>query len=436
MPPKFIRTTKFLLDALITGCIILIPVILMTGGFKLSLFGISIGATHLYTPLIPLVLLLIARLFLSSEWPNFLLLMCSLGIGLGAAELAIRIWHPPISKPRMQQLHRPSYYIDWELVPSASGVGALGDAYFINADSYRGEQRPLKKPPGITRIITIGDSFTYGMGVNVEDTYPKQLETILNQHGDRCEVLNFGVIGYNMWQYNELLTRKALSYKPDIIILALYQNDLKQSRPPYETNPDYRPHNPFAQPAGAKQQGVLSHFALWNLLKNLNARIEYKYRYLRGHDYLKNIPERKQQFGTAQSGENDYKILTGTFDREKTHAFSKALRQFVATARENGAKVLLAYIPDSIQLNDPKLQVVNRQIAKWSRAIGVPFVDLTPVLEQEPRIESLYLFPFDAHNSPKGLKLIAQTLADALFELDYISETGHAPTQARTSPNR
>ncbi len=426
MPQKLIRTIKFLLDTLIAGCIILIPVILLTGGFKLNLFGISIGATHLYTPLIPLPLLVVIRLFFSLERPNFLLLIFSLGIGLGAAELAIRIWHPPISKPRMQQLHRPSYYTDWELVPGASGVGALGDAYFINADGYRGERHPLKKPPGVTRIITIGDSFTYGMGVDLKDTYPKRLETILNRNGKRFEVLNFGVIGYNMWQYKELLVRKALSYQPEIIILALYQNDLKQSRPPYETDPDYQPHNPFAQPAATEQQGILSHSALWNVLKNLNARIEYKYRYLRGHDYLKNIPARKQQFGTAQSGSDDYKILTGTFDREKTLAFSQALHQFVATARKNDTKVLLAYIPDSIQLNDPKLQVVNRQIANWSRTIGVPFVDLTPVLEQEPRIESLYLFPFDAHNSPKGQRLIAQALAATLNELGYMSKTEKA----------
>lgn len=426
MPPKSIRTTKFLLDTLIAGCLFLVPVILMTGGFKLNLFGISIGATHLYTPLIPLVFLFTARLFLSLEQPNFLLLMFSIGVGLGAAELAIRVWRPPISKPHMPQLHRPSYYTDWELIPSASGIGALGEAYFINADGYRGEQRSMQKQPGVTRIIIIGDSFTYGMGVNLEDTYPKQLETILNRNGSCCEVFNFGIIGYNMWQYNELLARETLPYHPEIIILALYQNDLKQSRPPYETDPDYRPHNPFAQPAATEEQGILSRSALWNLLKNLNARIEYKYRYLRGHDYLKNIPQRKQQFGTAQSNSRDYKILTGTFDQEKTIAFSKALRQFVATAHEGGAKVLLVYIPDSIQLNDAKLQVVNRQIANWSRTIGAPFVDLTPVLEQEPRIESLYLFPFDAHNSPKGLRLIAQMLAAALYELGYASETEKA----------
>jgi lysophospholipase L1-like esterase len=429
MPPKFIRTTKLLLDALITGCLVLIPAILMTGGFKLNLFGISIGATHLYTPLIPLVLLLVVRLFLSLERPNFLLLMFSIGIGLGAAELTIRVWHPPISKPQMQQIHRPSYYTDWEPVPGASGVGALGETYFINADGYRGEQRSVQKQPGVTRIITIGDSFTYGMGVNLEDTYPKQMETILNRNGERFKVLNFGVIGYNMWQYNELLARKALSYQPDIIILALYQNDLKQPRPPYETDPDYRPHNPFAQPAATEQQGIMGRSALWNLFKNLNARIEYKYRYLRGHDYLKNIPQRKQQWGTARSDSSDYEILTGTFDQQKTIAFSKALSQFVATAREGGAKVLLAYIPDSIQLNDAKLQAVNRQIADWSRTIGVPFVDLSPVLEQETRIESLYLFPFDAHNSPKGLKLIAQTLAAALYELGYVSETEKASSR-------
>ena len=131
----------------------------------------------------------------------------------------------------MQQIHQPSYYTDWELVPGASGAGALGEYYFINDDGYRGEQRSLKKQPGVKRVIALGDSFTYGMGVNLEDTYPKQLEAILNRNGKHYEVLNFGVIGYNMWQYNETLTRKALSYQPEVIILGLFQDDLQRPRP-------------------------------------------------------------------------------------------------------------------------------------------------------------------------------------------------------------
>ena len=50
--------------------------------------------------------------------------------------------------------------------------------------------------------------------------------------------------------------------------------------------------------------------------------------------------------------------------------------------------------------------------------MGVPFVDVTPVLEAEDDHPSLYLFPVDAHNSPKGLKLIAKSISD------YILETG------------
>lgn len=411
---------KYALDAAIAGCAVLLLAIVMTGGFRVNVLGLSIGATHVYTALTPLLGLIAARLFLSLETANFLLLMVSAGIGLGVAELAIRVWSPPIAKPQMQQIHRPSYYLDWELVPGASGVGALGEYYFVNQAGFRGELTPLKKQPGIQRIIVMGDSFTYGMGVNLEDTYPKQLEALLNEKGHQYEVLNFGVIGYNMWQHNELLNRKTLAYQPEIIVLGLYQNDLKQSRPPYESNPDYQPHNPFAKPPSADEAGIMSHSALWNLLKNVNAQFEHKYRYLRGHDYLKNIPERKQQWGTAQSESNDYRILTGTFDREKTLAFSKALNRFVATAQANGAKVLLAYIPDSIQLNDPSLQAVNRQIAQWAREMGVAFVDVTPDLEKEPRVESLYLFPFDAHNSPKGLHRIARTLAETLREEGYV----------------
>ena len=46
-------------------------------------------------------------------------------------------------------------------------------------------------------------------------------------------------------------------------------------------------------------------------------------------------------------------------------------------------------------------------------------VDMTPVLEAEDDLESLYLFPIDGHNSPKGLMLIGKSIADYIFETGF-----------------
>ena len=52
------------------------------------------------------------------------------------------------------------------------------------------------KPPGIKRIITIGDSFTSGVGAENDQTFSSVLERELDLAGHRIEVLNTGVGGF------------------------------------------------------------------------------------------------------------------------------------------------------------------------------------------------------------------------------------------------
>ena len=89
------------------------------------------------------------------------------------------------------------------------------------------------KPQHVYRIIALGDSFTEGPYVENKDTYPKQLETILNsQHPcsniDRFEVLNFGVGGYDIeYAAHRFLTR-GLKYQPDFILWFLKDDDFDE----------------------------------------------------------------------------------------------------------------------------------------------------------------------------------------------------------------
>ena len=49
------------------------------------------------------------------------------------------------------------------------------------------------KPPGVRRVMVLGDSFTEGQGVKEADTYPRRLEALLNAAGaGRWEVRNCG----------------------------------------------------------------------------------------------------------------------------------------------------------------------------------------------------------------------------------------------------
>jgi lysophospholipase L1-like esterase len=96
-----------------------------------------------------------------------------------------------------------------------------------NSDGLVGPDFPLAKAPGEFRIITIGDSFTEGIGAPFEESYPAFLQRLLaSKQGERFVVLNAGVGGSDPVLGIELLQRKLLRYKPDLVILAMNHSDV------------------------------------------------------------------------------------------------------------------------------------------------------------------------------------------------------------------
>jgi len=84
------------------------------------------------------------------------------------------------------------------------------------------------KAPGTFRIIAVGDSFTFGDGIQLEDAYPARLERLLNLDAEadlHAEVINAGVKGYSSTHELELIKRALQFAAPDLIILQMTLND-------------------------------------------------------------------------------------------------------------------------------------------------------------------------------------------------------------------
>jgi len=95
----------------------------------------------------------------------------------------------------------------------------------LNTAGFRGDEFEIAK--NRARIIAIGDSFTFGWGINnTDNTWPKLLESKLNdKFGNSIEVLNFGVSGANILEIYWILKYRALKYSPDMIIYAYHYSD-------------------------------------------------------------------------------------------------------------------------------------------------------------------------------------------------------------------
>jgi hypothetical protein len=85
----------------------------------------------------------------------------------------------------------------------------------INAHGHRGEDYSAQKTSGRTRVLMLGDSITYGLGVEDRATF----SALVHQRDPRFEVLNLGVGGYGTDQELIQLEGEGLRYKPDVVVL-------------------------------------------------------------------------------------------------------------------------------------------------------------------------------------------------------------------------
>jgi lysophospholipase L1-like esterase len=127
--------------------------------------------------------------------------------------------------------------IPWEWIPNCEEfycgwfVSIPPTKIKINSDGFRDYEYKIEKPPNNYRIIALGDSFTFGAGVELEDSWPKILEKKLNElnNGIHYEVLNFGIPGYNVYDQVEFFKIKGVKYNPELVIFTFLGNDIENS---------------------------------------------------------------------------------------------------------------------------------------------------------------------------------------------------------------
>lgn len=115
------------------------------------------------------------------------------------------------------------YRPDWNYADSEEGYSIQ-----TNNAGFRGDDFKLKADESIkSRIAFIGDSNVLGLHVNLEDTFVKKYEEIINAKAGKriVETLNFGVAGYNVNQIYELLKTKTIKYEIDTVVYLMSLND-------------------------------------------------------------------------------------------------------------------------------------------------------------------------------------------------------------------
>jgi hypothetical protein len=126
-------------------------------------------------------------------------------------------------------LVQPSQYDDiiYELRPDLS-VKYMNALVTTNSQGFRSDAVSVEKPKNVARVVVLGDSHIFGWGVPQDKICPHVLQEMLNQKypQKRWEVINTAVPGYNTVMEIATLEKKALQYRPDIVLIDIIGNDL------------------------------------------------------------------------------------------------------------------------------------------------------------------------------------------------------------------
>ena len=164
---------------------------------------------------------------------NIILLLCSVLFAVLMSELVLRIVLPaPIVWKYPQEKYAYDPEIGHRLIRDQRAF-THDKPVRINSVGIRDSDYQSEASPGAYRILALGDSQTFGNGLGLVDTWPKQLETMLNKDGKlHAEVINGGIPGTDTWQHEIILQRLVSAYSTDAIILAFYVNDVVKSFTP------------------------------------------------------------------------------------------------------------------------------------------------------------------------------------------------------------
>jgi lysophospholipase L1-like esterase len=279
------------------------------------------------------------------------------------------------------QLIRPSRVPDllFELKPDLDTC-FVGVRVRTNAEGLRAPVSFVRpKPPGVYRVLLLGDSQTFGNGVPYEQTFGALLETELGKraHGGRVQVVNTGVPAYNTVQEAAYFAASGIAYQPDCVIILFIGNDLEI--PDFLLEPDdgLAVNRSFA--AGAL--GDL----FWRLKRKV---IGYDFEVRSSH--LQRVPP-------------EYRHLVG-YD-----AYREALRSIAETARRDRIPVVdfADYVPSVFRRDrDAAAEMIDFQ-----RGLGIRAPDF-----EFPSDRRFWLSETDHHLNPAGHAALALRLLEAISE--------------------
>ncbi len=308
----------------------------------------------------------------------------------------------------------------------------------INGHGLRDPERGYEAPTGTRRILALGDSFVEGYTVPLPQTVTQVLESSLGAAGCAAQVINGGTAGYSNDQELLFYETEGQRYAPSVVVLFFYYNDVVYNdrqeffgapKPVFEMGearlcvhrlPVKRPSLPRpAEPAEEEGEHSRSALVEW-------VRERLWYGAPDAYDFAARLglwPPMPRM---------DTRLELRVYERRRVapveDAWAKTaaiLAELDAQARSRSARLLLAYVPSRLEIDERTWRLTRRLYgwdeAGWDRGrvaqrlkeaaahAGIPVLDLTEPLRRANEAGGTRpYFTYDGHWSAVGHRVAAE----------------------------
>jgi lysophospholipase L1-like esterase len=265
-----------------------------------------------------------------------------------------------------------------------------------NREGFRDVDHALAKPPGVYRIVVLGDSIAAGLHVDRnEDIFSPILQKLLTERGVKAEVVNLAVSGYNTQQEVELFEEKGLRYHPDLVLLAYSLS----SREHIDGDILKTLLDEEREKGGLSGARLAAHPAL------VHSAI---YRFLR----FRVFHPRAQHVADRQS-ENEEQRLLALVSGDTVAEYFGVLRSL---SREHGFQVLVAVFPRFVRsFGNYKFAEQHRYARDLAEKNGFYFADLLAPFARCRRASSAPIELDNFHPSAYGHRCAVEALAGEIL---------------------
>jgi len=328
----------------------------------------------------------LARLKVRPRWflPTLAFFVgCALALVMG--EIAVRIAEPRADTPG---LPLPGSARLYGFAPNSTGY-AGGVAFWTNSSGFRGEDFTSIDPEQDVVVMVLGDSYSFGYGVQANEAYPAVLEADLRERypARRLRVVNLAIPGYDTSQELATLQEWGPRLHPRFVLLQYHLNDISR-------------HDEGSGPQPHDLRGVLTALgAHIHVLRFMLPRIAAIARSLHWHGRTTATAELAEYVGNGPAWQRN----------------QQALGELITYARSLGAATGVLVVPYVVQLNAehgpaPAYEVVMRFVD----AMGVPAENAFEDFKGQ-NARDLWINAFDGHPNARG-QMLMEHAAGRLME--------------------